>query len=217
MAAVTEGNGQILSVSGPVVVAEKMAGTAMYELVRVGNMKLIGEIIRLDGDTATIQVYEETSGLTVGDPVTRTGKPLSVQLGPGIMNQIFDGIQRPLEVIQKEAGTVFIPRGIDVIALDMDKLWSFTPVNNYTVGSIISGGDVFGMVQENELIQHSIMLFPRKQGRITWIAPAGNYNLKQDVIEIEAPNGAKERFTMCQCKHACLSLLCLRLVAMCVI
>ena len=161
MAAVTEGNGQILSVSGPVVVAEKMAGTAMYELVRVGNMKLIGEIIRLDGDTATIQVYEETSGLTVGDPVTRTGKPLSVQLGPGIMNQIFDGIQRPLEVIQKEAGTVFIPRGIDVIALDMDKLWSFTPVNNYTVGSIISGGDVFGMVQENELIQHSIMLFPR--------------------------------------------------------
>ena len=212
MAAVTEGNGQILSVSGPVVVAEKMAGTAMYELVRVGNMKLIGEIIRLDGDTATIQVYEETSGLTVGDPVTRTGKPLSVQLGPGIMNQIFDGIQRPLEVIQKEAGTVFIPRGIDVIALDMDKLWSFTPVNNYTVGSIISGGDVFGMVQENELIQHSIMLFPRKQGRITWIAPAGNYNLKQDVIEIEAPNGAKERFTMCQCKHACLSLLCLRLV-----
>ncbi|MGB1607226.1 MAG: V-type ATP synthase subunit A, partial [Promethearchaeia archaeon] len=96
-------------------------------------------------------MYEETSGLTVGDPVTRTGKPLSVQLGPGIMNQIFDGIQRPLEVIQKEAGTVFIPRGIDVIALDMDKLWSFTPVNNYTVGSIISGGDVFGMVQENEL------------------------------------------------------------------
>lgn len=204
MAAVTEGNGQILSVSGPVVVAEKMAGTAMYELVRVGNMKLIGEIIRLDGDTATIQVYEETSGLTVGDPVTRTGKPLSVQLGPGIMNQIFDGIQRPLEVIQKEAGTVFIPRGIDVIALDMDKLWSFTPANNYTVGSIISGGDVFGMVQENELIQHSIMLFPRKQGRITWIAPAGNYNLKQDVIEIETPNGAKERFTMCQCTLACL-------------
>ena len=100
--------------------------------------------------------------------------------------------KRPLEVIQKEAGTVFIPRGIDVIALDMDKLWSFTPVNNYTVGSIISGGDVFGMVQENELIQHSIMLFPRKQGRITWIAPAGNYNLKQDVIEIETPNGAKE-------------------------
>jgi len=91
----SEGDGQILSVSGPVVVAEKMAGAAMYELVRVGTLKLIGEIIRLDGDTATIQVYEETSGLTVGDPVTRTGKPLSVQLGPGIMNQIFDGIQRP--------------------------------------------------------------------------------------------------------------------------
>jgi len=190
--------GQILSVSGPVVVAEKMAGAAMYELVRVGNLKLIGEIIRLDADTATIQVYEETSGLTVGDPVTRTGKPLSVQLGPGIMNQIFDGIQRPLEVIQKLSGTVFIPRGIDVVALDMEKLWPFKPANRVTVGSMITGGDIFGVVQENELIEHSIMLFPRKFGRVTWIAPAGNYNLKQDVIEIEAANGTKERFTMCQ-------------------
>lgn len=179
MAAVAEGNGQILSVSGPVVVAEKMAGAAMYELVRVGNLKLIGEIIRLDADTATIQVYEETSGLTVGDPVTRTGKPLSVQLGPGIMNQIFDGIQRPLEVIQKEAGTVFIPRGIDVIALDMTKMWPFKPANGFAVGSIITGGDIFGVVQENELIEHSIMLFPRKHGRITWMAAAGNYNLTQ--------------------------------------
>jgi V-type H+-transporting ATPase subunit A len=175
----SEGDGQILSVSGPVVVAEKMAGAAMYELVRVGTLKLIGEIIRLDGDTATIQVYEETSGLTVGDPVTRTGKPLSVQLGPGIMNQIFDGIQRPLEVIQKQAGTVFIPRGIDVISLDMDKLWAFKPVNGFNVGSIITGGDIYGVVQENELIEHSIMLFPRKHGRITWMASAGNYNLKQ--------------------------------------
>ena len=179
MAAVAEGNGQILSVSGPVVVAEKMAGAAMYELVRVGNLKLIGEIIRLDADTATIQVYEETSGLTVGDPVTRTGKPLSVQLGPGIMNQIFDGIQRPLEVIQKQAGTVFIPRGIDVIALDMAKMWPFKPANGFAVGSIITGGDIFGVVQENELIEHSIMLFPRKHGRITWMAAAGNYNLTQ--------------------------------------
>lgn len=198
MATVDAGNGQILSVSGPVVIAEKMSGAAMYELVRVGHLKLIGEIIRLDGDTSTIQVYEETSGLTVGDPVTRTGKPLSVQLGPGIMNQIFDGIQRPLEVIQRQAGTVFIPRGIDVVALDMEKLWSFKPSNGYNVGSIITGGDIFAVVQENELIEHSIMLFPRKHGRITWMAAAGNYNLKQDVIEIEAPNGTKERFTMCQ-------------------
>ena len=196
--------GGVFSVSGPVVIAENMLGAAMYELVRVGHNSLVGEIIRLEEHRATIQVYEETSGLQVGDPVLCTGQPLSLQLGPGIMGRIYDGIQRPLEVIQKEAGTVFIPRGIDVIALDMDKLWSFTPANNYTVGSIISGGDVFGMVQENELIQHSIMLFPRKQGRITWIAPAGNYNLKQDVIEIETPNGAKERFTMCQCTHACL-------------
>jgi len=179
MATVEAGDGQIMSVSGPVVVAEKMSGAAMYELVRVGHMKLIGEIIRLDADTATIQVYEETSGLTVGDPVTRTGKPLSVQLGPGIMNQIFDGIQRPLVVIQKQAGTVFIPRGVDVVALDMEKLWSFKPANGFNVGSIITGGDIFAIVPENELIEHAIMLFPRKHGRITWMASAGNYNLKQ--------------------------------------
>jgi len=189
MATVEAGDGQIMSVSGPVVVAEKMSGAAMYELVRVGHMKLIGEIIRLDADTATIQVYEETSGLTVGDPVTRTGKPLSVQLGPGIMNQIFDGIQRPLVVIQKQAGTVFIPRGVDVVALDMEKLWSFKPANGFNVGSIITGGDIFAVVPENELIEHAIMLFPRKHGRITWMASAGNYNLKQ-VRHFAGPSGA---------------------------
>mmetsp|Transcript_22843 Transcript_22843/g.51488 ORF Transcript_22843/g.51488 Transcript_22843/m.51488 type:complete len:607 (-) Transcript_22843:163-1983(-) len=190
--------GVIQSVSGPVVVAENMAGSAMYELVRVGTLRLIGEIIRLDGDTATIQVYEETSGLTVGDPVERTGKPLSVQLGPGVMNQIFDGIQRPLEVIVKQSGTVFIPRGIDVLALDMDKPWPFRPSPEFSVGSIITGGDIFGSVQENELIEHKIMLYPREHGRITWVAGPGNYSLKQDIIEIETANGQKKRFTMCQ-------------------
>mmetsp|Transcript_38587 Transcript_38587/g.77364 ORF Transcript_38587/g.77364 Transcript_38587/m.77364 type:complete len:610 (-) Transcript_38587:82-1911(-) len=190
--------GVIVQVSGPVVVAEKMQGSAMYELVRVGTLRLIGEIIRLETDTATIQVYEETSGLCVGDPVERTRQPLSVMLGPGVMNQIFDGIQRPLEVIVKQSGTVFIPRGIDVKALDMEIQWPFRPSPNYTVGTLITGGDIFGMVKENELIDHALMLYPGKSGRIKWIAPAGSYNLKQKIIEIETPSGQSEEFTMVQ-------------------
>mmetsp|Transcript_6577 Transcript_6577/g.12772 ORF Transcript_6577/g.12772 Transcript_6577/m.12772 type:complete len:606 (+) Transcript_6577:76-1893(+) len=193
-----EANGYVNSVSGPVVVAEQMSGAAMYELVRVGHLRLIGEIIRLDGETATIQVYEETSGLTIGDPVERTYKPLSVALGPGIMGQIFDGIQRPLEVIVKQTGTVFIPRGIDVQALDMKKRWMYHPAREFTVGSIVTGGDIFGMVEENELINHAIMFFPGKSGRITWMASVGEYTLTDDVIEIENVNGKRERFTMLQ-------------------
>ena len=126
--------GSIFSISGPVVIAQEMSGAAMYELVRVGHMKLVGEIIRLEADTATIQVYEETSGLTVGDPVQRTGKPLSVELGPGILGSIFDGIQRPLEVIAKMTNDIYIPRGINIPSLDRKALWEFTP-SNFSVSS----------------------------------------------------------------------------------
>ena len=114
-------------VSGPVVVADAMAGAAMYELVRVGSGRLIGEVIRLEGDSATIQCYEDTSGLTVGDVVLRTGAPLSVELGPGALGTIFDGIQRPLKAIAKASGDVFIPRGVDVPALDRSASWEFEP------------------------------------------------------------------------------------------
>jgi V-type H+-transporting ATPase subunit A len=103
--------GRVYKVAGPLIVAEQMMGAKMYELVKVGWEKLVGEIIKLDGDTASIQCYEDTSGLTVGDPVMRTKEPLSVCLGPGILEQIFDGIQRPLEVIAKQSGSVFIPKG----------------------------------------------------------------------------------------------------------
>ena len=121
--------GSIFSISGPVVIAQEISGAAMYELVRVGHMKLVGEIIRLEADTATIQVYEETSGLTVGDPVQRTGKPLSVELGPGILGSIFDGIQRPLEVIAKMTEDIYIPRGINITSLDRKALWEFNPTD----------------------------------------------------------------------------------------
>ncbi|KAL9654686.1 hypothetical protein ABK040_006748 [Willaertia magna] len=188
--------GDILSVSGPVVVAEKMEGAAMYELVRVGTQELVGEIIRLEGDTATIQVYEETSGLTVGDPVLRTGQPLSVALGPGIMGSIFDGIQRPLEVIYKQCNDIYIPRGINVNSLDMNKQWHFNPTN-FEVGDKITGGDIFGEVEENNLINHRILLHPHAMGEITYIAPEGNYTLEDTVLEIEF-NGIKRSFTMVQ-------------------
>jgi V-type H+-transporting ATPase subunit A len=187
--------GQVLSVSGPVVLAEKMEGAAMYELVRVGTQELVGEIIRLEGDTATIQVYEETSGLTVGDPVLRTGKPLSVNLGPGIMESIFDGIQRPLEVISKRTGDIYIPRGVNVPELNMDKEWFFTPTK-FRVGDKITGGDIYGTVKENTLVNHSILLPPYAMGEIVYIAPEGNYTLKDKVLEIEF-NGVRREFQMC--------------------
>ena len=106
--------GKIIKVSGPLVVAEKMSGAKMYELVKIGWSKLVGEVIKLEKDTASIQCYEDTSGLTVGDPVLKTGSPLAVQLGPGLLSQIFDGIQRPLKVISEISGSVYVPRGVDV-------------------------------------------------------------------------------------------------------
>eukprot|EP00051_Salpingoeca_urceolata_P026909 m.479232 g.479232 ORF g.479232 m.479232 type:complete len:608 (-) comp21376_c0_seq1:35-1858(-) len=175
--------GKVFGVSGPVVVAEKMSGAAMYELVRVGHSQLVGEIIRLEGDQATIQVYEETSGVTVGDPVLRTGQPLSVELGPGILNSIFDGIQRPLESIAVETDSIYVPRGVNVNSLNREKKWKFTP-KNVSVGDHVSGGDIFGSVFENSLIkEHRIMIHPRKRGEVTWVAPAGEYTIVDTVLK----------------------------------
>ena len=143
-----------------------MYGAAMYELVRVGAENLIGEIIRLERDTATIQCYEETSGLAVGDPVQRTAQPLSVDLGPGALENIFDGIQRPLTTIANMCGDCFIPRGVNVPALDEKKQWGFaSSASGVRVGDHVSGGDVFGVVQENSLIEHRIMIPPNAKGR----------------------------------------------------
>ncbi|KAF8350915.1 ATP synthase alpha/beta family, nucleotide-binding domain-containing protein [Amanita rubescens] len=177
--------GQVFGVSGPVVIAENMMGAAMYELVRVGHDELVGEVIRLEGDKATIQVYEETSGVTVGDPVLRTGKPLSVELGPGLMGNIVDGIQRPLRSIQELSKSIYIPRGINTDALDRSIQWEFKP-GSYKVGDHISGGDIFGSVYENSLVDnHKIMLPPRALGTITHIADKGNYAVDDIVLETE--------------------------------
>ncbi|CAF3731612.1 unnamed protein product [Rotaria sordida] len=185
--------GYVFGVSGPVVIANHMAGSAINELVRVGHEELVGEIIRLENDLATIQVYEETSGVTVGDPVLRTGKPLSVELGPGIMTSI----QRPLEVIYEHTQSIYIPRGINVPALSRSASWNFAPDNRIRVGSHITGGDIFGTVPENKMIKHRIMLHPKSKGTITYIAPEGNYTLEDVVLETEF-DGEKTKHTMLQ-------------------
>ena len=190
---VTESDyGYILKVSGPLVVGTGMSGAAMYELVRVGHQQLVGEIIKIEGDTASVQVYEDTSGLTVGDPILRTRKPLSLELGPGIMNNIFDGIQRPLEAIREKAkGDCFIPRGITVSALDHAKKWQYKPTGTYKAGDVISGGDIFGSVVENELFDHhAIMCPPNVSGTVVkvWGADTDGheeYTLDDTVLEVK--------------------------------
>ncbi|KAL6875513.1 ATP synthase alpha/beta family, nucleotide-binding domain-containing protein [Trichoderma longibrachiatum] len=188
--------GKIYSISGPVIVAEDMIGVAMYELVKVGHDNLVGEVIRINGDQATIQVYEETAGVKVGDPVARTGKPLSVELGPGLLNSIYDGIQRPLESISKMAKSIYIPRGVAVPALDREKKWEFTP--QLKVGDHISGGDVWGTVFENSFLAvHKILFSPRARGVITRIAPKGEYTVVDKILEVEF-DGKKTEYPMMQ-------------------
>jgi len=174
-----------MKVSGPLVVADNMSGTKMYEVVRVGRDNLVGEIIRLEGDTASIQVYEDTSGLTVGDPLVKTGLPLSLELGPGILDGIYDGIQRPLERIQQISKSVFVPRGVDVPNLDRDKKWKYSP-KNVKVGDLVSGGDIIGQIHENGLFKnHCVMVPPNISGRVKRVAPAGQYTITENLLEVE--------------------------------
>lgn len=189
--------GFIFSVSGPLVVADNMSGAAMYELVRVGHSKLVGEIIKLEGDTASIQVYEDTSGLTVGDPVLRKKQPLSVELGPGIMGTIFDGIQRPLERIFQESGDVYVPKGVDIPCLTRDVRWTFTPSAAITEGMPVTGGDIMGIVYENEIIDsHKILVPPNVYGTVTKIHTTGTDGHEQffvDDVVMEVYNESQDK------------------------
>jgi len=186
--------GYIFKVSGPLVVADGMSGAAMYELVRVGHSKLVGEIIKLEGDTASIQVYEDTSGLTVGDPVLRKRQPLSVELGPGIMGTIFDGIQRPLEDIFQGTGDVYVPKGVDVPSLTRTKNWVFKN-NGFREGQAITGGDIMGVVYENEIIDnHKILCPPNVYGTVTKVYSTGtdgNEEFNVDDVVMEVYNEAQ--------------------------
>ena len=182
--------GTIVKVSGPLIVASGMADVQMFDVVRVSKQQLIGEVIELRGDRASIQVYEETGGIGPGEPVYTTGAPLSVELGPGLIESIYDGIQRPLTKIREQAGDR-IPRGVMVDALDHEKLWAFTPVAQ--VGDELTGGDVLGTVQETEIVTHKVMVPPGVSGKLTWIFE-GDANivtpiarLEKDGKEIELP------------------------------
>lgn len=152
-----EVRGTIRKVAGPLIVADGMGDVQMYDVVRVSEKRLIGEVIELRGDRASIQVYEETAGLGPGEPVYGTGAPLSVELAPGLIEGIFDGIQRPLNVIYEEAGDR-ITRGIDVPKLDREKKWSFVPVAS--VGDSLVGGDILGTVDETPAVVHKVMVPP---------------------------------------------------------
>lgn len=190
--------GKIHKVSGPLVVAENMSGAKMFELVKVGWEKLVGEVIKLEGDTASIQCYEDTSGLTVGDPVLKTGSPLSVQLGPGLMGEIFDGIQRPLKVIAEYSNSVYVPRGVDVPCLNPTKEWHFVPERKKKQGEILGAGDIFGTVRENDLfVEHKIMLPPGAKGKFVSMQPDGMYNINQPILELEL-DGKIKKYSMSQ-------------------
>ncbi|CAD7955125.1 unnamed protein product [Amoebophrya sp. A120] len=189
--------GSIEKVAGPLVVAGGMSGCKMFELVRVGKEKLIGEVIRLELDTASVQVYEDTAGLTVGDPVYGTGSSLSLELGPGILNDIYDGIQRPLERIMNDTGSVFIKRGVEVDNLNRAKSWEFRPFPGIKVGDMLTGGDIFGIVRENGLFrEHRIMIPPKSQGRVAQIMGAGNYKVLDTLLVLDTPDGKKEQLQM---------------------
>ena len=185
--------GKIDRVAGPVVVASGMLGARMYELVKVSNAGLIGEIIRVESDRATIQVYEETTGIRPGETVLRTGHPLSVELGPGLINQFFDGTQRPLPVLLHEAGA-FIRRGVSAPALDRKKKWSFAPL--VKKGENIKGGDVLGEVPETVLVKHRILVPPDVSGTLKSIVPEGGYTLEDPIAEVESDGSTKKLFLM---------------------
>ena len=181
--------GTIKKVAGPLVIAEGMRDANMYDVVRVSNQRLIGEIIEMHGDEASIQVYEETSGLRPGEPVESTEVPLSVELGPGLITSIYDGIQRPLDDIMKATGSNSLKRGVEVPALKRDKKWEFVPTAK--VGDEVEGGDIIGTVQETVVVSQKIMVPPNMSGTIKEIK-AGSFNVEETVCVLDTKDGEKE-------------------------
>lgn len=186
--------GRIIKISGPLVIAEGMREANMFDVVRVGPNRIIGEIIEMHGDRASIQVYEESAGLGRGDPVVSTGEALSVELGPGLIRNIYDGIQRPLEKMRLMYGSL-ITRGSDIPSLDRDVKWNFTATAKPS--DEVSEGDILGYVDETEAIRHKIMVPPGISGKISYIL-SGSYTVTEKIGEIELPSGKKFPLTMMQ-------------------
>ena len=186
--------GVIERISGSLVIAGGMEGASMQDVVHIGKEGLVGEILEVNGDKASIQVYEETSGLMPGEPVVSTGEPLSVELGPGIIEQFYDGIQRPLELIEKAAQSPYISRGISVPAIDRSKKWNFEP--KVKAGDEVIAGDILGVVQETVVVEHRIMVPYGVKGKITKIEK-GEHTV-EDVIAVIDDNGTKHEVKMLQ-------------------
>ncbi len=177
--------GLIVRVSGPVVIAEGIENQRMYDVVKVGKMGLVGEIIKISGNQATVQVYEDTTGIRPGEPVESTGKPLSVELGPGLLKSIYDGIQRPLDVIREKTGD-FIMRGYSAPPLDQNKKWDFKPL--VAKGTKVNQGDIIGQVQETSLILHKIMIPLGLSGEITEIS-SGSFTIMETIAKLKTESG----------------------------
>ena len=190
----TEDIGRILKVSGPLVVAEGMGTSRMYDVVKVSEKRLVGEIIGIEGDKASIQVYEDTGGIGPGEPVYPTHEPLSVELGPGLVEAIYDGIQRPLSDIAAKTGS-FITRGIEIPALPRDKKWNFVP--QAKKGQKVTAGDIIGTVAETALIEHRIMVPPGIEGEIVEIGN-GSFTVEDTVAVIKTADGKKVNIIMMQ-------------------
>ncbi|MCK4972529.1 MAG: V-type ATP synthase subunit A, partial [Candidatus Heimdallarchaeota archaeon] len=180
--------GIIDRISGPVVQASNMLGSKLYDVARIGEEKLVGEIIRLTGDLATVQVYESTEGLMPGEPVYLTHAPLSVELGPGLIRQIFDGIQRPLPVIREQSGD-FIARGIEIPGLDHKKIWDFEP--SVKIGDKVTGGDILGEIPETPTVDFKLLVPPNINGKLEFIAKRGDYTIDDTSATVIMPGGDK--------------------------
>lgn len=178
--------GTIKKIAGPLVIARGMGGANMFDVVRVSEQRLIGEIIEMHGDEASIQVYEETSGLAPGAPVESTGHPMSVELGPGLIGSIYDGIQRPLDDIMKVTGGNLLSRGVEVPALKREKVWHFVPAKK--VGDKVTHGDIIGTVQETQVVSHKILVPQGVEGEITEINE-GDYKITDMVAKVKTANG----------------------------
>lgn len=190
-----ENNNVIYGINGPVVTVKNTDSFEMMEMVHVGKQKLVGEIIGITDDITTIQVYEETTGLKPGDPVEGTGAPMNVLLGPGIIDNIFDGIERPLKAIEEEAGA-FINRGSSVSALDDKKLWNVTM--KVKVGDKLEGGQIYATLPETPIIEHRLMVPPELSGEVVKVNPDGDYKLFDTVVVIKDDEGAEHNLTLCQ-------------------
>ena len=187
--------GTVLWINGPVIRAHGSRHVGMMELVEVGEEHLIGEVIGLNGDIITIQVYEETSGMHPGSPVFGTGLPLSVELGPGLLRSIFDGIQRPLPVIEMRTGS-FISRGVHLTPLYRKDRWNFTPTHK--VGDFVLGGEILGTVPETPSIEHRVMVPPDLSGTLTWIAPEKMYTIEEPIARLKTASGEEKEIAMLQ-------------------